>query len=320
MKSVSHTVHRWAAVVLFAAGGVRASAADAPLEVNVETDRQTVLVADPVWLTVTASGPTGWSAQFPQTPDAYGELKVRAAMTHTHTSPAGRRTATMRLQLESLSPGRYTVGPLEVSFIKAANPDDADVDVSAVQRSTDPVTIHVRSALGFAEGGRLRAIYGTVRTPWSWRQWTAAAAGLVAALAIGWAAHRGVARWRPSRRNSQRSLLQQLDRLDEARLSRTVSNERFVVSIADVVRQSLQLADGARPVHRTTDEWIRRLQGDRRRLAEPVGTVLRCADAVKFAGQAATLDHARRCLEAARRVVGAALGDHLTHTAGDGRS
>lgn len=320
MKPSSQSVLRWAAAVLLAAGGVRASAADALLKVNVDTDRQTVLVADPTWLTLTASAPTGWSVRFPQTPDAFGELKVRAAITHIHTSLGGRHTATMRMQLESLSPGHYTVGPLEVRFIKTASPDNAGFDVPVVQRSTDPVTIHVRSALGFAEGGRLRAIYGTVRTPWSWRQWKAAAAGLVAALAIGWGTHRVVARWRSSRRISQRSLLQQLDRLDEARLSRTVSSEQLVVSVADVVRQSLRLTEGARPVHRTTDEWIRRLQGDHRRLAEPVGTVLRQADAVKFAGQAATLDHARRCLEAARRVVRAALGDHPTHTGRDGRS
>lgn len=301
-----------AAAVLLLAAGAKLAAADDDFAVTLQADRTDVQVADPLWVTVSATAPAGWSIALPDAPDAFQELRVTTTITHLHHSDTGERTATRRLQLESLLPGRYQVGPLDVLFLPTTHNSDAGANGGAtpVRRATESVTIGVRSTLGFAQGQRLRDIYGTVRTPWAWWQWIVAAAATVSAVAVGRIVYSGVASWLRRRRISQRSLLHQLDRLDEARLNRSLSPDRLIVSVADVVRQSLRLAEGARPVYRTTDEWIQRLEkgnGESSLLADAVKVVLLEADAVKFAGGTASVDQARRCLDAARTIVRFAL-------------
>lgn len=164
-----------------------------------------------------------------------------------------------------------------------------------------------------------------------------AASILIATSAIGFIACHAVGVWLHSRPLSQQDLLRQLDRLDESRLSRAIPNDRVVTAVADLVRQSLQISEGPRTVYRTTEEWIAHLQqspadpmsaapddrqtsaGGREEISAAVETVLREADAVKFAGRSATLDQARRCVGAGRTIIHSAARGNLSTESGAGR-
>lgn len=312
MKRCQQPIRLGAFVLLATLLGFDVDAAEQVFSTDLQLDRDTVKVADPVWVSLSATAPEGWTIELPEPPDAFGELKVIDLVGPHQSANSGTVSATTRWQMESLLPGRYQIDPLEVRF----RPKGADGETSeeVVQRSTEAVSVEVRSELGFFESRHLRDIHGPVRVPWTWTQWTIVAVVLVAVGAAFFFVYRGIDRWLMSRRVTQRSLLQQLDRLDEARLSRSVPNDQLIVSVADLVRQSLRLAEEPRPAYRTTEEWIDYVEnrravggaaaaGDAHGLAEVVTFVLRQADAVKFAGKSATVDQARRSIEAARSIV-----------------
>lgn len=312
---------------------VMASTADAAeefLSTNLQVDRNEVQVAEPVRVVLSATAPDGWNIQLPDVRTGFGELKVIDSV-RRRESDSGTFTLSLHLTLESLLPGRYRVGPLDVQFTQdngASGPEDR---AETIQRSTRPITVRVRSAVGVFERRQLREIYGPVRVPWSWRQWAAAAAVMAGVLAIALSLYRWIDRWRTSGQLSQRTLLRRLDQLDEARLNRTVSNEQLILALADVVRQSLQLAEGGDPVYRTTDEWNHHLHASQppsatslstkpTYLADSVDFVLREADAIKFAEKGSTMEQVRRCLDAARKVVRSFLGEEPSEAGGGSRS
>lgn len=334
MIPCTRAIHSWTAALFLSTIAISAvaSAAETTAEefsVELRTDREQIAVADPVGVTVSATAPPGWKILFPETPVDSEHLRVIEASDHLQENDDGTRTAWRHLKLESLLPGRYPIGPLNVRFTPEDGADDSAASSEStassevIQRSTGSITIRVRSAIGFFGSRELREIDGTVWIPWTWRQWAIAAAAIFAASVLGWASYRRVERWLGSQRVSQRSLLHELDRLDEARLHRSVPNDQLIISVADVVRQSLRLADGPHSVYRTTEEWIEYLQrsplipagasgGNRRLPRDAVELVLREADAIKFAGRPATYDQSRRCLGAARRTVQSLLGERAS--------
>lgn len=331
MISCSRAILTCAAALIVPVTAIRTDAAEETFAVDLRAERTQIKVADPVEVTLSATAPKGWRIRLPEVPVEFGELKVIEAVNHLQEDD-GMLTASTRLKLESLLPGRYQIGPLDVRFIPENAGGDGNFTHSskAIQRSTRSLTIRVYSALGFFDSRQPREIYGTVGVPWTWRQWTLATLAIVAAFVFGSIAYQRTAHWLRSQRTSQQSLLEELDQLDEARLNRSISNDRLVVSIADVVRRSLQLAEGARPVYRTTEEWIHHLRqshvalaassaGEPKLLSDTVELVLREADAIKFAGRSATLAQARRCLDAARRTVRTFLREKASTEDGDGR-
>lgn len=332
MISCCQAVRICTAALVVPIAAAHAAVAEETFEVDLHAERTQIEVADPVWVTLSATAPQGWSIQLPEAPTAFDELKVIETVGHQREAADGRLTASIRLKLESLLPGRYQIGPLDVRFVPEESGDEngASQSEEVILRSTQPMAIRVRSALRLFDSRQPREIYGTVRVPWTWWQWTIATVVIVAAIATGTVVYQRMDRWLRSRRISQQSLLEELDRLDEARLNRAISNDQLIVSVADVVRQSLQLAEASGPVYRTTEEWIHQVQKpqfaragspavDPEHLTDAISLVLREADAIKFAGRPATLDQARRCLDAGRKTVRSILREGFppkTETAG----
>ncbi|WP_164103396.1 nuclear transport factor 2 family protein [Candidatus Laterigemmans baculatus] len=310
---VSNTEQAFAAEEPLAAES--SASTEDPFVVVFEAGRDRVAVAEPVSLTLTASAPQGWTIKLPELPERFGELRVIEADKPREVLRSGRVTQTLRFTVEAYLPGRHRIDPLPVRFLS----DEAvpRTGSSSVERQTPLLAIRVRSSLGLLDSGQLREIHPEVIVPWTWREW--ALAGLVVS-ATGLAARLaaiGFHRWSDSRPMSPRRLQRKLEQLDEARLSRAMASDELIVAVAEVVRQRLQIAEGPRPIYRTTDEWIEHVAG-RPELAAPVRRVLREADAIKFAGSVATVEQARQCMEAARRIVHDSLDESNRAVSGGG--
>jgi hypothetical protein len=160
----------------------------------------------------------------------------------------------------------------------------------------------------FQDSGGLREIDAEMRVPWTAAQWLMFAFMLITLLIAVVAIGRRFQRYLASRPPTFPTLLRQLDRIDQLRLRRGISHGDALVSIAEVLRGGLRLADhrrGGTGGYRTTGEWLawseHALPGDAARLA--IARVLEPADGVKFSAAQVSLGDVRGATTAAKTLL-----------------
>jgi hypothetical protein len=157
--------------------------------------------------------------------------------------------------------------------------------------------------------GALRDIDPPLSVPWTPLQWAIVLA-LTAFLA--WVIRRAV-RFGAARRQQRPltfdSLRRELESIDRQRLERRLSNTQAVISVAQVVRHGLRLADvrrGGTGSFRTTREWhgwCDTTFASDRAARESVDAVLTTSDGIQFCSADPSLDQTRSVIDSARSVI-----------------
>lgn len=291
-----------------------AAADDGLFDVALRVSPREVEIAQPLEVTITATAPRDCEIWPPPLPLAMSlempDFRVIDSNDETELR-GGQIVWTRRLVLEAYAPGRKTLAPLEVAFVPPHFDEQAGAESPQILTlETEAIPVRVRSALGlFESGSELRSIYAEAAVPWTWRQWAMLLGGLV--VGVGGAAF--VVRWvdrfhDDSGRASHPSLLRDLQRLREAWLLGSASDEETVAAASDIARRWLQRREGAPQIYRTTAGWAGRVQRGDAAAEAAIVEVLRRADRVKFAQAEPTLDEVRDSLEQVRLVMQSARG------------
>jgi hypothetical protein len=136
---------KWPVVVLslsLAVATTRPAHASEDVQLTVRADRQSVQIIEPIQLEVTVVAPAGTTVVLPEVGDTWGSFQVqdRSLIADVPTAHPTRRRWTLKLTLDTLQPGDWTIPAISVKY-RAPAAEEFKTLVS------DPIPIHVVSLL-----------------------------------------------------------------------------------------------------------------------------------------------------------------------------
>lgn len=289
-------------VLLTLAGIVPAGqTGDAP-RLEVELDRDSVRVGEPVTYRLRAAAPPDARVVFPEYPDGrIGDFEISSS--REEIGKEGERV--MILVLQGFETGGFTLPSPEVS-VRNADGEEAILSGPALE-------IEVVSVLDPAEEAPdIRDLKDPVGLPRSYRWLFYLVPAVLAAAGGAWLLYRKFAR--PERREpppppprpAHEIALEELERIREADLPGRGLVKEYYSRVSDAVRRYLENRFGLRAPERTTEEFLQEmattshLSGDQQNL---VTAFLAEADLVKFARYGPTEKEMAGVFAAAVRLV-----------------
>ena len=254
------------------------------VDVVAELDRQVVQVAQPLRLKITATAPEGVSVQFPQQEKQIGDFRV-IDQQDQFDIPAGAERIWMRsYQLESLSSGKKTIPPIDLSFVDRR---EGKAVRNTVQ--TESLAVEIKSLLeGQADPRKFRDIKGVVQLAQadvdqsSWLPYGLSVGGAVFAAGLL------LLLWHRQKKNHTPAewAIQQLAALQKSSLLKDGYEQKFYCRVTDIIRQYIEARFGHRAPKQTTSEFLSAMQRDNLLCAEHRASLqefLQVADMIKFA-------------------------------------
>ncbi len=287
------------------------------VRITLETDRQTIGIADRLRLTLSVDAPLDTQVVLPKITDTLGPFTVHK---HVQTGPEATTPQTQQWKheyvLETSESGELTIPALTFSYSSSPRPKtDAD-ETSSQHISTDPLVITVTSILpNDADVKAPQDIAPPVTLsrqglpPWLWTG-AAALATLVLVMAVIW--------WYRRRRQTTTTVplppqpahvlaLDALRRLQQQDFIGQRQIEPFYVQVSAILRRYVEWRFNLRAPEQTTEEFLSAaatshgLLGTHRGL---LSTFLEHCDLVKFARHEPTaldmqqaFDHAKTFVE-----------------------
>jgi hypothetical protein len=291
------------------AGPVEHRSEMGPVALIVRADRRSIAVGDPLTLTIEVDAEPGIEVRMPGHGESLGPFTVRSVQSRPDIPDAAgaRRRWTDTIVLDTFDSGDLEIPAITVPFSDRRN--EATTGTVESEISAQPLVVTVRTMIeGDFDPASVRDIKGAAEVPvpgrWRWLWW---AAGLAAAVSV--AALAVARRLRTAARAPQPVVpahvwaLAELDRLAADALVERGEVHNFYSRLSDIVRRYIERRFGLMAPERTTEEFLRELQGgsdlhdDQQAL---LAVFLRAADLVKFAlvrpgavEAAAALDSAR---------------------------
>jgi len=285
-----------------------------PVSATTRVEPTTVRIGDPITLVLEVTAEAGVELLMPAFGESLERFRILQFVPRERVDDQGRSVATQRYSLQVLASGEHTIPPITIEFVdrrpgKRPAPDGED----AYELLTEGMEFKVDSVVPRGAGDALKPPLGPLAASargdtelWPWI--SAAAAGLVVAVAFGW---RFLATWRnrTRRRTAYEIAAARLDDLRARPRPDAQAMDSFFVELSDIVRRYLEDRFGLHAQELTTEEFLEvaaaspDLDDDRRRFLRKF---LNSADQVKFA---------RHVPEAADvETFLAAVGDFLVRT------
>jgi hypothetical protein len=289
------------------------------VHLQLETDRQTMSIADRLQLRLVVEAPIAMRVTFPQATDRLGPFTV---LSQTPTGPVPMAPYTQRWQLdytlEAEDTGELSIPLLTVTVQEAEAPQKA----TPRQLNTDPLTITVTTVL--PEDADFTApkdiappVVLTRRGVASWV--ITAAVGLAALVlltgACWWYRRRSrLAAAPPPPQPAHVLALEALRRLQRQDLMTQQRLEEFYVRLSAILRRYVEWRFGLRAAEQTTEEFLAAVLATGGLIATHrnlLGNFLKHCDLVKFARHQPTPGDMQEALDSATIFVEQTADEHV---------
>lgn len=283
-----------------------------PLKLVVEAAPATLLLGDPLRVTLELTLPESYVAQLPSV-EAFGELAaVESDRTEAHPIGGGLRQWRQSFVVQTYTSGTLELPPLVVKY--AAAPEDGSPLVFDAELASNVLKVEVRSALTTQDSvAAPRDITGTLLPKWrpTPRQlalWTAGAIAVAMVIVL-------LARY--IRRRVLQPAPPEMPEVWALRMLRALSGTEWTqpdrarevcYRLSEVVRAYIERKFGLAAPERTTDEFLALLTRDHAALPyDPrrLQRFLEACDSVKYAAQPLDRESGEDLLETARAFVSA---------------
>lgn len=289
------------------------------VRMTLETDRQTIGVADRLRLTLSVEAPTDITVTLPEVVHTLGPFRVQN-QTPTGPLPSAPQTQQWKQEyiLEADTAGELTIPALRVAFRR----QNAAEDAAPQHLSTDPLTIKVISVLpDDADVTAPQDIAPPVALlrrglpPWIWIV-AAGLAGLGTAVLIRWCYRRRQrCRIAPAPPQPAHVLaLQALQRLEQQNLIGQQQIDVFYVQLSAILRRYVEWRFRLRAPEQTTEEFLAAALMSGGLLTthrDSLRTFLQHCDLVKFARHEPTADDMQRTFDSAKAFVNQTADDQV---------